>query len=341
MPLCRDLALAPTVDALEPLHRAALALAADEAYTRLTRARTGVDVRPPKRSLQTAIDAWQRSSAWADLSDKTIEGYGYSIAKIQLWSEACGHPDPSTLTRAAIEKFLAKFNDRPTTKRQTLKALRLVMEQVVALGWRTDNPARGIRVKVPATKAVIWEQADVDLYVEVARSQGMDSIALIILLEWEIGQRLTDVRQFRPGMEYDSERGVFSFRQSKTDAPVDIEISETLRVLLATAGDGHLFLFRNERTKKAYTENRLSKTFAWVRKAVVGRGGRGLVLRQLRHSCVVQLARAGCTVPEIASITGHSISSVGRILSAYLPRDSEVARNAQVKRGIVAAREVG
>ena len=60
-----------------------------------------------------------------------------------------------------------------------------------------------------------------------------------------------------------------------------------------------------------------------------------LVLRQLRHSCVVQLARAGCTVPEIAAITGHSISSVGRILSVYLPRDSTVARNAQVKRGIV------
>lgn len=69
--------------------------------------------------------------------------------------------------------------------------------------------------------------------------------------------------------------------------------------------------------------------------AVVKRGGRRLVLRQLRHSCIVQLARAGCTVPEIASITGHSIASVGRILSVYLPRDSTVARNAQMKRGIV------
>ncbi len=348
VPLCRDLTLAPTVARLDPLHAAQIALAGADLYQRLERARTGVDVRPPKRSLQTAIDAWQRSSAWRDLSDKTVEGYGYSIAKIQQWSDACGHPDPSTVTRAGIEKFLAKYNDRPTTKRQTLKALRLVMEQVVALGWRTDNPARGIRVKVPKTKAVIWEQADVDLYVAVARSQGMDSIALIILLEWEIGQRLTDVRQFRPGMEYDASRGLFSFRQSKTDAPVDIEISATLRDLLAVAGDGHLFLFRNERTSKAYTENRLSKTFAWVRKAVVDgdektdrKPGRALVLRQLRHSCVVQLARAGCTVPEIASITGHSISSVGRILSVYLPRDSEVARNAQVKRGIVAAREIG
>lgn len=55
----------------------------------------------------------------------------------------------------------------------------------------------------------------------------------------------------------------------------------------------------------------------------------------LRHSCVVQLARAGCTVPEIAAITGHTLSSVEKILSHYLPRDSQVARNAQIKRGLI------
>lgn len=62
---------------------------------------------------------------------------------------------------------------------------------------------------------------------------------------------------------------------------------------------------------------------------------RPLVLRQLRHSCVVQLARAGCTIAEIAAITGHSLGSVTTILSKYLPRDSTIARNAQMKRGII------
>lgn len=64
-------------------------------------------------------------------------------------------------------------------------------------------------------------------------------------------------------------------------------------------------------------------------------GARDLKLKWLRHSCVVQLARAGCTVPEIASITGHSISSVEQILQRYLPRDSRVAENAQRKRGLL------
>lgn len=117
-----------------------------------------------------------------------------------------------------------------------------------------------------------------------------------------------------------------------------MEISETLRELLQPAvDDDQLFLFRNERTGKAYTENRLSQTFRWVRTTAVKAGARPLVLRQLRHSCVVQLARAECTVPEIASITGHSLGSVNTILSTYLPRDSTVARNAQMKRGIIPA----
>jgi hypothetical protein len=84
------------------------------------------------------------------------------------------------------------------------------------------------------------------------------------------------------------------------------------------------------------------KVFAGVRSAVTAKGGRHLKLRWLRHSCVVQLARHDCTIPEIAAVTGHALTSVSSILTTYLPRDTTVARNAQVKRGLVnkAATEV-
>ena len=45
----------------------------------------------------------------------------------------------------------------------------------------------------------------------------------------------------------------------------------------------------------------------------------------LRRTAVVHLARAGCSVPEIAAITGHSVSLTVSILEVYLPRDSEMA----------------
>lgn len=99
-----------------------------------------------------------------------------------------------------------------------------------------------------------------------------------------------------------------------------------------------MYLFHDRGTGRPFRDvDRLSHVFEDVRtRLVLPAGGRKLVLRAVRHSCVVQLARAGCTVPEIAAITGHSPASVRDILKVYLPRDSRVAMNAQRKRGLVA-----
>ena len=43
------------------------------------------------------------------------------------------------------------------------------------------------------------------------------------------------------------------------------------------------------------------------------------------------LADAGCTIPEIASITGHSPRTVQRILDKYLARTGKLAANAIAK----------
>jgi hypothetical protein len=311
----------------------------------LSDARLGKVAKKSERSLTALSGAWQASSAWPD-NPKTRIGYLHYAKRVTSWGDAAGELDPGKITRDQVEKFLALFNANPSTKKHVLQVLRMIMDQAIAKGWRTDNPCDGIRVKVAISRAQVWEQADVDAYVEQARAMGRDSIALIILLEWEIGQRLTDVRGFRPGAEYDAAAGVFRFYQSKTESYVTIPVSETLRELLAPAIKGELFMFRDEVTKKAYAEARLSKVFKSVRDAVAAKAReadpqakpRHLLLKWLRHSCVVQLARVGCTPLEIAAITGHAIASVVQILSVYLPRDNEVAWNAQVKRGLVAAR---
>ena len=68
----------------------------------------------------------------------------------------------------------------------------------------------------------------------------------IILTEWEIGQRLTDVVLFRRGAEYLPKEGVFSFEQSKTQQPVAIPVSDRLRAILAMIErPGSLYLFHD------------------------------------------------------------------------------------------------
>ena len=46
---------------------------------------------------------------------------------------------------------------------------------------------------------------------------------------------------------------------------------------------------------------------------------------------MTMLAEAGCTVPEIASITGHSLRTAQQILDKYLAKTSKLAANAIAK----------
>lgn len=307
--------------------------------TQLHAARLGRTVSDgAKNDFKALIRFWQNSQTWGEMKPRTHKHYGTYLNHIRTWAEiAKPEPDPATLNRAGVDGLLSLFDDQPVTKKHVRKTMRLLMEEAIGRGWRTNNPCDGIRLKkAPKSKAGIWEEEDVAIYAQAAEELGFASIALIIHLEFEIGQRLTDVRMFRPGAEYKPDRGLFEFDQEKTDNPVAIEVSDRLRKLLSEASKGTLLLFKDESTGKGYSEERLSKVFIKVREHAETKGARYLQLRWLRHSCVVHLARAGCEVPEIAAVTGHTPAGVYRILATYLPRDSKVARNAQIKRGLIA-----
>lgn len=333
----------PTVgrrgDLSDPAEIARIRADAERLYAEMLVARSGgeVVVNPDARTLETLIDDWKRSQEWKDNRPRTNKGYNDSIREIRAWADA-DNPDPAKITSIDVEQFLAIFDDRPTTRYHVRKALRLVMKQAVRRKWRTDNPVDEVRVPMPKSRVRIWEQADVDTYVWAALAAGNPDLAAIILTEWEIGQRLTDVVLFRRNADYLPAEGVFSFSQSKTAENVAIPVSDRLRGVLAhIKRDDSPYLFHDGGTGRPFRNvDRLSHVFADVRdRLVIPAGGRNLVLRALRHSCVVQLARAGCEIPEIASVTGHTPASAAEILRTYLPRDSTVAANAQRKRGLI------
>lgn len=321
-------------------------------YDDLQRARSNTPAPAPNvRTLDALAKVWRGTQQYKGLKPRTQRGYEKSWLHVAAWSESVGHPDPTTLTKPAIEDFLGFLDDTPTTRRHVKVVLKMVMDQAVDLNWRPDNPVARIKMAAPQTRATIWEAADVETYAWAALSIGQSGMAALILTEWEIGQRLTDAYLFRAGDEYLAAEGLFQFEQAKTAGKVAIPVSDRLRAILTHILDGgHLYLFRDGRTGRPWARlvgNRLeaddvaaSKVFALVREVAVASGARPLKLKELRHSCVVQLARFRCTVPEIAAITGHSIASVEQILQKYLPRDSTVATNAQVKRGLV-RREAG
>jgi integrase len=71
---------------------------------------------------------------------------------------------------------------------------------------------------------------------------------------------------------------------------------------------------------------------ASFRKACEAVGIDGLTFQDLRGTAVTRLALAGCTEAEIATITGHSLRTVGMMLDRhYLSRDSGLAESAMAK----------
>lgn len=78
--------------------------------------------------------------------------------------------------------------------------------------------------------------------------------------------------------------------------------------------------------KTAWTESGFRASW---RKACKKAGVEGLTFHDLRGTAVTRLAIAGCTVPEIAAIGGHSLKQVTAILDAhYLSRDSQLGLSA-------------
>lgn len=300
-------------------------------YERLLAARMGRTApAADRRDLPTLNRLWQQSQFFKAKKPRTQAGYAYHAGLVLDWSEATAHKPVAALDRDAIERFLTLYDDRPTTRRHVKIVLKMLLDHAVALGWRHDNPAERIKVAAPESEVTIWELEDVRREAWAAAMAGQPSIAALIFTEWEIGQRLTDARLFRRGADYVPADGAFRFWQSKTRSYVTIPVSDDLQAVLAAIEDpDSLYLFTDAATGKPWDEQRLGHVFADIRVKPT------LQLRALRHSCVVQLARAGCTVPEIAAITGHSPFSVEQILSKYLPRDNEVAWNAQRKRGLI------
>lgn len=299
---------------------------------RLRAARMGRAAAPPARSMPELIRSWQGTQRFKDKKPKTQKGYIYHAGLIKAWSAANGHKPVDRIKLEAIEAFLAHYDDRPTTRRHLKIVLSMLMDRAIQLEWRTTNPLATVKMAAPKSKVTIWEAEDIEFYIQACKQQGQPSIAAMIAALWEIGQRVTDARLFRSGAEYVD--GVFRFWQSKTESYVTVRVSQRTRDLIDGALDPEsLYLFTDSATGKPWDEARLGHVFADIRTEAKGRH---VVLRALRHSCVVQMARAGSDIPEIASVTGHSPASAAGILAKYLPRDNALAAKAQKRRGIAA-----
>jgi integrase len=279
---------------------------------------------PMQDKLQSVFDAYQRSQRYLGRAPRTQFDYGRKIKAIA--KKFGDFPLSGPTDRRTRGIFLAWRDElAATSQRQAdyhFQVLALMLSWALDRGLVAANPCEKAERVYSGTRVdKVWTDADVAAFL----ARAPQHLHLPLYLAKETAQRQGDLLRL-PWSAYDGTH--IRLRQGKTGARVAIPVSNVLKAALESTPKRSTLILTNS-DGKPWTANGFSSSW---RKACAAAGVIGVTFHDLRGTAVTRLAIAGCTSPEIASITGHSLRDVGAILDAhYLHRDPALAESAIAK----------
>ena len=273
-------------------------------------------------TLPWLIDLYRATELYTELATKTQRSYEQGIGLLTLWSKERRHPPIIGLQTRHVRQLLSTI-ERPAMRHLAYRTLRLLLSFAVAEGHIERNPARGLRIKGAAPREIYWTVEQLTVLDQTAHDNQRPSLAVATHLALNLGQREGDVLRLA-WSQYES--GNFTLRQHKTGRVISVPATTELRQVLASVPRASPTIVISESTAQPYKEDHFRHEFARIRKLA----GLPTSLRfmDLRRTAAVRLAEAGCSIPEIAAVTGHTIDRTARILEVYLPRTAPMARAA-------------
>lgn len=218
--------------------------------------------------------------------------------------------------------------DTPREADNRLTVLSAVLTYATRRGRIAVNPLEGFeRLHHKDRADLIWTEADVERFMRGAPVE----LQRALILAMHTGQRYGDLIRLR-WADYDG--GTIALRQRKTQQPVRIACTATLRQMLDTAPRSGPFILTRPDGRPWHTERddkALSKAWhqhmvaagfyprPWDQMTAAEKRAH-VQFRDLRGTAVTLLSEAGASVPQIVAITGHTMQSAHRILERYLAR---------------------
>lgn len=290
--------------------------------------------RAPSSGVFKAIIAdYRSSSAYERLSASSKRAYASYIRVIE---DEFGDVPIGALAdirmRGEFLEWRDKFASTPRKADYAWTTLSRILSWAKDRGKIAGNVCeRGGRLYVSDRVDKVWTEADLEKLFQSAPAHVSD-VALLAL--WT-GQREGDLLKLT-WQAYDGRyitlRQGKSRRLGKLGRVVTIPVSKPLRAMLE----------RLKRSKpsattilcnsygKPWTEHGFRSSWDKVTRGL-SFSDADLHFHDLRGTAVTRLALASCTVPEIATITGHSLATVQTILDKYLSRDVRLAEAAILK----------
>jgi integrase len=245
-------------------------------------------------SLSAAIAGYYGSQAFRSLTGGTPR---MRRAILERFRDEHGDKPIALLPK----KFIIAMLDRmePFAARNWLKAIRHLMRFCVQHGMVREDPTAGIKLKAVKSDGLHTWSDD-----EIAQFEAHHPIAskarLALALGLYTAQRRGDV--IRIGRQHIRD-GVLTVRQEKTGMALAIPVHPHLQTIIDATPIGHLTLLTTK-SGRSYGANDFSEQFrAWCDAACLPKL---CTFHGLRKAALTRLADAGCTVHEIAAISGHA-----------------------------------
>jgi integrase len=275
-----------------------------------------------KGTINWLIDSYLSSDAYLSKAPRTQKDYlgilnGFRVQYGDAPIRDMEPPDG----RQFIYALMQAMKDTPRRANYLKVVLSVLCKHGMMLGVLSSNPAEDIPQYRLTPRQQVWMLKDERQFLDKCADEMMQ---VALLLGTYTAQRQGDLLS----LTWDQYDGQYiTLKQHKTKVNVAIPVHSRLKPILdamSRAGDTILTNYAGGPFKADYFRHR------W-RAATLAAGVDQLRFQDLRRTAIVRLGEAGSTVPEIAAISGHSMSSAHQILKTYLPTNITLADNAMAK----------
>ncbi len=280
-------------------------------------------------TLSGLIRDFEGTKQWRRLAESTKKEYKRVFV---FWDAEYGSCPHRALEEKAFRADIIKWHDTfSETKPREADNRAAILARVLSWGAK-DGPLKinildGFERAYASDRSdIIWLPENFEAFMAVASLEMQFAMVLAL----HTGQRQADILRFAWSM-YDG--AAIMLRQGKArrlgrEAPViRIPCTKALKATL-DAAQRRAAVMLTTKTGLAFKKRYFADQ--WEETCKVA-GIVGLHFHDIRGTTVTMLAEAGCTLPEIVAITGHSLRRAQDILDRYLARTSKLAESAIAK----------
>lgn len=274
------------------------------------------------KTLGSLISAFEESPAFAALAETTKDSHRHAFKEIR--KEWPGVPLKLTQqrgTKAMIRKWHQTFAANPRTADQMLFSLSRVFTYGLDEELIDKNPCTGInRLYTGSRKESVWTPDLIALF----RAKAKGPMLLAFEMAIYTGQRQGDLLLLT-WKQYDGTHLSFEQGKAKPGKPkkrVRVKVHSKLKAMLDKLPTDKMRILNNSRGRP-WTKDGFKTSWG---KQCAALDIEGVTFHDLRGTFITERRREGATAEQIASITGHSIAEVGRVLEKhYLATDQQTS----------------